>query len=172
MSTVEFQYNDNEIRLYLERFREPEVKKLLRKARTAAGRAGAPILKVSYLGTAHPYASTGNLEHAIGYAAIKSNPALGVVIAALRRKGRLQKSTGKRIGQKRGAARHLLEYGTKPHLIPPRKGGFGALLIALGAAHYIHHPGAKPKPFLGPAVGAIERAADAAAERVILAALE
>lgn len=171
MSTVEFEYDDNQIRAYIERFREPEVKKLLRKARSAAGRAGAPILKASYLGTSHPYSTTGNLEHAIGYGAIKSNPAIGVVIAALRRRGRLQKSTGKRIGQKRGAARHLLEYGTKAHLIPPRKSLLGFLQISVGQAHYIHHPGAKAKPFLGPAVDAISNAANAAAERVIQAAL-
>lgn len=172
MSTVEFEYDDNQIRVYLAKFREPEVKKVLRKARSAAGRAGAPILRASFLGTPHPYSTTGNLEHAIGYGAIKSNPAIGVVIAALRRKGRLQKSTGKRIGQKRGAARHLVEYGTKPHLIPPRKDLLGFLRISVGQAHYIHHPGAKAKPFLGPVVGSISAAANEAAERVILAAME
>jgi hypothetical protein len=170
--SVEFEYDDNDVQVYLARFRETQVKAVLRKAASAAGRAGKPILLSSYQSQPHPYSNTGNLEHSIGYGRIRSPQTIGVVIAALRRKGRLSKSTGKRVGQKRGQARHLVEYGTKPHLIPPRKSGYGLLLIALGGSHYIHHTGAKPKPFLGPVVDTISSASSAAAERVILGYVE
>lgn len=47
---------------------------------------------------------------------------------------------------------HLVEFGTKPHVIIPRKRG-GALQLRGGKIReWVAHPGAKPKPFFRPAV--------------------
>lgn len=54
-------------------------------------------------------------------------------------------------GRKKGDAfyAHMVEFGTKPHEIKPRK--FKSLFLAGIFRKIVKHPGAKPKPFLRPA---------------------
>lgn len=47
---------------------------------------------------------------------------------------------------------HLVEFGTKAHLISASRGG--ALSLPSGTYRVVHHPGAKPKPFMRPALDA------------------
>lgn len=47
---------------------------------------------------------------------------------------------------------HLVEFGTKPHEIRAKRGKF--LGLPVGARKVVMHPGARPKPFLRPALAA------------------
>lgn len=88
---------------------------------------------------------------------------LGVVQRANRRRGTVYSIVGPMTGFKDPATgenpaniAHLVEFGTKPHLIAP-KGQSGALKIkrGVGPAVYVEgavrHPGARAKPFMRPA---------------------
>lgn len=51
---------------------------------------------------------------------------------------------------------HFVEFGTKPHLIKPRHGKrlFFAVASKVVSVPMVKHPGAAPRPFLGPAFNA------------------
>ncbi len=52
-------------------------------------------------------------------------------------------------GNKDAFYAHMVEFGTQPHDIRPKKAK--ALKIGGGYALLMHHPGARPKPFMRPA---------------------
>lgn len=77
----------------------------------------------------------------------------GDLLASTRVSTRSQRgrvSASLKIGGKRAPHAHLVEFGTKPHVIEPKK-KTGALLIHGAFARLVHHPGAKPHPFARPA---------------------
>lgn len=51
---------------------------------------------------------------------------------------------------------HFVEFGTKPHIIKPKRGKRLAFVVAskVVAVPIVRHPGTKPRPFLGPAFDA------------------
>lgn len=55
---------------------------------------------------------------------------------------------------------HLVEYGTRPHKILPKKAG--ALTVGGNVVREVDHPGAKPHPFMRPAFDGYSPAAIAA----------
>lgn len=102
-------------------------------------RAGAVVLQEEAMARAP--VEDGRLRESIRVAAgAKRN---GVVYAQVRAGGR-----------KKGDAfyAHMVEYGTKPHEIKPRK--FKSLFIAGVFRKIVQHPGAKARPFLRPAFDA------------------
>lgn len=66
---------------------------------------------------------------------------------------------------------HLVELGTKPHSIKLGK-ALELNGVPLPAGTVIHHPGAKPKPFLRPAIQGQAQAALTAARAYLLAGVE
>lgn len=91
---------------------------------------------------------TGNLEKSIGVVTGKGKYSANVLI------------TTRTTGKFKGAHGHLIEFGTKPHDIKPRKKRWlklGNLFLKL-----IKHPGSKALPFLGPA---LESKAEATIDR-------
>ena len=56
------------------------------------------------------------------------------------------------VGSKRAFYAHMVEFGTKAHEIRPK--GKKSLFFAGLAREIVHHPGAKAKPFLRPALDA------------------
>lgn len=104
--------------------------------RGALRAAGKPIAEAAR--SAAPVAE-GDLAASIRIATrVKSGTVIGRVVA------------GGKGSSKRGAAyhAHLVEYGTRPHIIeakPPNK------MLAIGFAR-VEHPGARPKPFMRPAL--------------------
>lgn len=56
---------------------------------------------------------------------------------------------------------HFVEFGTKPHIIKPRYARRLAFVVAsrLVSVPMVRHPGAKPRPFMGPAFAAKWRGA-------------
>lgn len=65
-----------------------------------------------------------------------------------------------RVGNKRAWYGHMVEFGTKPHKIVPKKKG--ALVIGQTRAMVVDHPGAKPHPYMRPAFDTKPTAAIAA----------
>lgn len=160
---LEITFGDDEIKKWMEPWQEPHVKSVLRKAASAYGRAGKPIVQAA-TPVARPgntYAiGPGNLRAATRFKRIKSNPAIGVVIGPM---------------GKKAFYRHMVVGGTKPHpILPKQKGSRGLarrLAILGGFANLVHHPGARPNPYIARVAGAVESAGLRAAERVIFKGL-
>lgn len=150
----------DEISPYLAKFEAKEVTKSLKKGRTQVGRAARKEAFAVYDADNFPYSRTGNLRKSIGYASIRKG-AIGVVAGPLRKAGRISKTTGKTVGRKAGFHRHLVEFGTKPHLILPKSTG-GRLKVLGGFLPYVEHPGAKPHPWMTRGRNRIVAAADRA----------
>ena len=64
-----------------------------------------------------------------------------------------------------GNHRHLIEFGTRDHLIRPR--GQNLLKIGLGYAQLVEHAGAQAKPFVTPSTGTAQEAGQQAADAVL-----
>lgn len=100
--------------------------------------------------------------------AAKSN--VPVKSGALRKSIRLSAKTKRgrvtatvKAGNAQAFYAHMVEFGTAAHRIAPKKAD--ALATPAGPRKSIEHPGAKPKPFMRPALdGAAEAAVQAAAE--------
>jgi len=61
---------------------------------------------------------------------------------------------------------HLVEFGTRPHVIQPRRRG-GALRINGAEVRSADHPGTRPQPFMRPAADAsLGRAIEAVTRRI------
>lgn len=149
-TTLSVKYDDREVRELLERFTEPETKKILRKASTKAGAAMKRVVR-----PAVPRGKTGNLAGAVRAKRISANTAIGVVVGPMGSKA---------------SHRHLVAGGTRPHIIRPRppRRSFPA---SLGFATVIRHPGAKPNRWLDRVDAPAYAAGHDAAELVIDEAL-
>lgn len=156
---IELRWEDDEVEKFLEPWQEPAVKKTLRAAASAFGRAGRPVLR-AHTPSAPPgnaYAGgAGNLQRQTRFKRIRARYGIGVVIAAM---GRL------------AYYRHMVTGGTRPHLIVPRSPS-GRLAVLGGFAKVVRHPGARANPYVSRAAGAVESAGFAAAERVVFDGLE
>lgn len=158
----ELRWDDNEVEAWLEPWQEPKVKRTLRAAATAFGKAGRPILR-RHTPSAPPgniYAiqagGAGNLQRQTRYKRIRARYGIGVVIAPM----------GK------GAwYRHIVTGGARPHVIRP-KTLRGRLRIVGGFATSVQHPGARPNPYVARAAGEVESAGFAAAEQVVFDGLQ
>jgi len=150
----------DEISPYLAKFEAKEVTKSLKKGRTQVGRAARKEAFGVYDSETFKYSKTGNLRASIGYASIRKGT-IGVVAGPLRKKGRISKTSGKVVGRKAGFHRHLVEFGTKAHVIVPKNLG-GRLAVLGGFATVVHHRGAKPHPWMTRGRDRIVAAADRA----------
>jgi hypothetical protein len=126
------------------------VEKLICEMRDAAGQAMRGALQQSYI-TVGIGRKTGNLFKSINAKKIRRQAGTIGVIAAAMGKG--------------SNHRHLIEYGTKAHLIRPRGQNF--LKIGLGYAQLVEHAGAKAKPFVTPATGEAQEEGQRAADDVL-----
>lgn len=109
----------------------------------AALRAGAKVLLAEAQGTAAFADDTGALR---GSLRITTSVRRGTVTAAVK--------AGPTKRDKRPWYARLVEYGTKAHIIRAKPGG----LLAIGVSK-VHHPGAKARPFLRPALDTKAQAA-------------
>lgn len=117
-----------------------------RIGRAAVSKGSQPVLKTAQ--ALAPVGETGLLRKALGRK-VKIYRQTGAAVAIVgprtgfqtTRKGRVITALGRKLqaaGVKPHLYAHLVEGGTKPHLIH-----LGRMVI--------HHPGAKPQPFMGPA---------------------
>lgn len=121
---------------FLKTWQEPEVKKTLRAAAGAIGKAAKPILR-----NATPVGATGSLKKSVRYKKTKAAYGIGVVVAPMGR----------------GAFyRSMVTGGTKPHEITGKDGG--RLSTPFGVFASIHHPGSQANPFVAASAGAMEEA--------------
>jgi len=74
-------------------------------------------------------------------------------------------SASVKVGNSRAFYAHMVEFGTRPHVIAPRAGSLqiGGQFVA-GA---VQHPGARPHPFMRPAADAQFSAAVAAVQKKV-----
>ena len=135
---------------YASQFYEGPVTSLLEEMRDAAGKAMRGVIQQSYV-TSGVGRKTGNLYKSINAKKIRRQPGTIGVIAAAMGKG--------------SNHRHLIEYGTKGHLIRPR--GQNLLKIGLGYAQLVEHAGAQAKPFVTPSTGTAQEAGQQAADAVL-----
>ena len=135
---------------YAAQFYEGPIEKLLEEMRDAAGKAMRGVIQQFYI-TAGVGRRTGNLYKSIKAKKIRRQPGTIGVIAAAMGKG--------------SNHRHLIEYGTKAHLIRPRNAS--ALKIGLGYAELSEHSGAQAKPFVTPSTSTAQEAGQQAADAVL-----
>lgn len=106
-----------------------DTEKLRQKARTAAMRRAVRV--VAKRAKEIVPVKTGKLKRSISYG-VRKKGKLGLVKARV----------------KTAPHAHLVEYGTRPHVIRAKSGH----VLNIGPLHIIaksvHHPGAKPNPFL------------------------
>lgn len=105
-------------------------------------------------------------REALGLVPVKTGKLKSTVRVGTFKKGREIHATVKAGDpKKRVFYAHLVEGGTKPHIIKARRGG----VLILGKrffARSVQHPGAKASPFMRPAFNATtDRALDAIADR-------
>lgn len=106
-------------------------------------RAGAkPIVAKAEANLDASTAGSGELK---GTVRISTRSKAGVVRAIIK------------AGGKKGWYAHFVERGTKPHWIKPKKAK--SLFFAGLRREVVHHPGARPKPFLRPAADSEAQAA-------------
>lgn len=60
-------------------------------------------------------------------------------------------SASVKVGNRVAWYAHLVEYGTRPHVIKPREPG-GALQFGGVTTKSVQHPGTRPQPFMRPAI--------------------
>jgi HK97 gp10 family phage protein len=129
--SAHFHMDASEVDAYLAEITEDKRATALRTATTAAAKAAVPIMRANT-----PVGPTGNLRASVQAKAMKKRYGIGSVVGPMTRK---TKGTS-------AQHRHLVEYGTKPHIIAGRNGGF--LNIGSRYMRAVDHPGAKPNPFL------------------------
>jgi hypothetical protein len=152
--SARFHIDSHEVDVYLAQITDAKRANALRVATSAGARAAVPILRA-----ATPVGPTGNLRRSVQAKAIRRQYGIGSVVAPMTRKEKTTKSGKVRAGTGTAAQhRALVEYGTKPHIIAPRSLG-GRLAVAGGYARLVHHPGAKPNPYLERAAGSMSAAA-------------
>lgn len=122
---------------YLERISEEKRAKALRTSTTAGAKAAVPVLRA-----ATPVGKTGNLQGSVRHKAMKRRYGIGSVVAPM---------------GKKASHRHLVVGGTKAHVIPGPAGG--ALRVGNRYLRAVHHPGAKPNPFIDRAADQMDAAA-------------
>lgn len=149
-TSFSFKYETEFTEKYASQFYEGPVEKLLEEMRDAAGKAMKGIIQQFYI-TQGVGRRTGNLFKSINAKKIRRQPGTIGVIAAAMGKG--------------SNHRHLIEYGTKAHLIRPR--GQNALKIGLGYAQLSEHSGAQAKPFVTPSTQTAQEAGQQAADEVL-----
>jgi hypothetical protein len=135
---------------YASQFYEGPVEKLLEQMRDAAGKAMRGVIQQFYI-TQGVGRKTGNLYKSINAKKIRRQPGTIGVIAAAMGKG--------------SNHRHLIEYGTKSHLVRPRD--TGALRLAFGFSELVQHPGGQAKPFVTPSTQTAQEAGQQAADEVL-----
>ncbi len=169
-------FDDAEMRRYLDALDEKGVVRIRRKGLTKGGavyrkaiaaetpvkvRAGAgargtyTVRKRGGTYVEKQYGTPGEMRKSVKVRRIRSNPAIGVVVAPM---------------GKTAFMRHWVAGGTKPHLIRPKGGGF--LALAFGAVKLVHHPGAKPNPFVGRGIARANTEALDVTERTIFAEVD
>ena len=147
---ISIKYETEFTQQYVEQFFEGPVEELLGKMRDAAGKAMAEVVRSSYSANGVGR-RTGNLYRSINAKKIRRQPGTIGVVAGAMGKG--------------SNHRHLIEYGTKGHLIRPR--GQNLLKIGLGYAQLVEHSGAQAKPFVTPSTGTAQEAGQQAADAVL-----
>jgi hypothetical protein len=137
--------------------------KALRAARTQAGRSAGRIVRA-----AAPKGDSARLgpyyrKQGLGHGAFAAS-----VRARAIKKGARQGIRGVVIGPmgKAGFTRHWIAWGTKEHLIPPRRGIASIVSLATGRTSFRRHPGQSPNPWIDRAAGPAMDAAEAAAIKV------
>lgn len=98
----------------------------------AALRAGAAVIREE--AKANVPVDSGMLKRSLK---VTTNTKRGRVTAKLK------------VGGKLAPHAHLVEFGTKPHKIKPKRAG--GLTVAGNVVAEVDHPGAKPHPFMRPA---------------------
>lgn len=148
-------FDSHEWDALLKAWQEPPVKRTLKAAASAFGRAAKPVIQAE-IPMARPgnkYAvRAGNLRASTRSRQIKSG--IGVVVGPMGRTA---------------FYREWVARGTKPHEIRAKA---GTMRIGSGFARVVHHPGSKPNDFIGRASGRAEREGYAKAEAVIFDGLD
>lgn len=148
---VDFDFDRREWDELFAAWEEPAVKKTLRSAASAYGKAGKPILK------GRAPRATGDLQSSVRFKRMRARTgAIGVVVAPM---------------GKKAAHRNMVELGTKPHLILPRTPG-GRIRTLFGFVSVVNHPGARANPWVAASADAVEDAGSMAAEEVIFDGLD
>ena len=131
---------------WLEAVTESKRANALRVSTTAGAKAAVPILRA-----ATPVGADGQSASAsVQMKAMRKSYGIGSVVAPMTRKG------------KKAQHRHLVEYGTKAHIIAGKEGGF--LRIGNRYLRAVRHPGARPRHFMEGAAGSMSAAAEGAFE--------
>jgi hypothetical protein len=139
------------------------VDKALRAARTQAGRAAGRIVKTAAPRGKSERAGPYYRRHGLGHGTFAAS-----VRARAIKRGARQGIRGVVIGPmgKQAFTRHWIAFGTKEHLIPPRRGVSSIASLALGRSSFRRHPGQAAQPWLDGAAGPAIDAAEAAAVKV------
>jgi hypothetical protein len=153
--SARFHMDASEVDGYLAQVTEQKRANALRVSTTAGAKAAVPILRGNT-----PRGATGNLAASVQAKAMRKQYGIGSVVAPMTRKGRMR--AGVRGAGTKAQHRHLVEYGTRPHIIAGRNGGF----LAIGDRYMraVSHPGARANPFLARSAAAMTTAAYAAFE--------
>ncbi len=132
-------------------------------------KAGAKVVQASARAKA-PRGKTGLLKKAIGMKAVKGTRGKTLAFAVIGARSKVEGAKGGKTVKPSKYA-HLVERGTKPHSLVKRAkkadvAGWAAREKLIAAGGGKKHPGATPKPFLGPALQSSKAAAGRAMERV------
>lgn len=119
-----------------------------------AVKVGAKIVQQAAKTKAPKRKRSGALRQSIGIKAVKGTKGKTLALAVVGARSKVEKTfKGRKIKPSKYA--HLVEKGTKPHSLLKRsksKIGKVARAVAVAAGAGKRHPGAKPKPFLRPAL--------------------
>lgn len=150
----------------IERFLDELTEKLKRDAIRGGLRAGAVVLRdaAKALVPVGPPSAENILEHGGYQGALRDSLRVSTRVGGNKVTARVSAGGTKKNGADTYYALWV-EFGTRPHVIAPLNGG--ALMIGGRVVAHVMHPGARPRPFMRPALdGAAQAAVLAVAEHI------